>query len=152
MPKLNNITMGSFAKELVLGLEPLDDLLQSWELTQEQYEDLRTNPNFHKELLQATEEVRALGPDAGFIMRAKILSEDFLETIVGLMGNSSVPAEVKVNIFKHITDLARLQPAKNVQQNNGQSGPSVIFNFGAGMPGIPEVLTIKPDPKQLEVQ
>lgn len=146
MPKLSPVTMGSFAKELVLAIEPLPDLLKSWELTNEEYETLRANPNFHKELLQATEEVRAMGPDAGFIMRAKILSEDFLEDIVCLMGDKNTPAETRVAIFKHITELARLQPPKNLPNGNyGPIGPSVVFNFGAGMPGVPQTLTVKPD-------
>lgn len=144
MSKLTAITIGQFARELVLQLEPLDDLLKSWELSEVEFEKLRTSEFFQNELRNAVKEVREMGPDAGFITRAKILSEEFLQNVVDLMTSTTTPPEVKVNIFKHITDLARLQPAKGAAYA-APSGPQVIFNFGKDMPGVPEVLTIIPE-------
>lgn len=144
MSKPTAITVGQFARELVLQLEPLSDLLLSWDLTEAEFEDLKKSEFFQNELRSAVKEVREMGPDAGFITRAKILSEEFLKNVVSLMDSNTTPPEVKVNIFKHITDLARLQPAKGAAAYQ-PTGPQVIFNFGKGMPGVPETLTIIPE-------
>lgn len=148
MPSLTAVTLGQFARELVLQLENLPDLLQSWNLTNEDYEELRKSKFFQNELKQAVEEVKAMGPDAGFITRAKILSETFLEDMVKIMGSSTVPAEVKVKLFEQMTNLARLHaPKAQPTREAGPAGPQVVFNFGAGMPGLPVVLEAAQDPK-----
>jgi hypothetical protein len=142
MPTLTNITVGQFCRELVCGLDELPDLLAEWGLTDQDYRDLRKNLWFQKELKAAVDEVRELGPDSTFIVRCKILSELFLENVVGMMGDRLTPAEVKASLFKQVTELARLHVSKN-QINSGFAGPLVTFTFGDGMPGMPKTITVE---------
>ena len=144
MPTLTKATLGSFCKELVLQLEPLPNFLQSWELTEDDYERLRRSEFFQNEMKAAVEEVRSMGPDAGFIARCKILSEDFLPKMVQLMEAPTTSPDVKVSLFDKFTDLARLKPSKQTQTDNTVKGPLVTFNFGAGMPGMPTSIDVTP--------
>lgn len=149
MSQITATTLGSFCRELTLNLEPLEDLLASWELTPDAYEVLRRSEFFQNEMRAAVEEVRAMGPDAGFITRCKLLAEDALPQMVGLMTNATTPPEVKVKLFDTFTDLARLKPQKQVAQE-GSRGPAVVFNFGAGIKGIPSTIEVTPEPRLLE--
>lgn len=149
MPNITAVTMGQFARELCLQLEPLEDLLASWNLTSEQYEALRKSTFFQNELKAAVKEVREMGPDAGFIARAKILSETFLTDVVKMMQTPGVDPAVKIAIFKHITELARLTPPRNSPDRaQGPVGPQVVFQFGPGMPGVPNAITINQEPAE----
>ena len=143
MPTLTQITAGSFCRELVAGLEPLPDLLKSWNMTDKEYQSLRRNEWFQKELKAAVSDVRDMGPDSTFIMRCKVLSETFLEDIVGMMQNTTTPPDVKARLFDTVTDLARLTPQKNNSSiPSGNQGPQVVFNFGAGLEGVPKSLSV----------
>lgn len=151
MPTLNTVTQGAFCRELVCGLDDLDTILNDWGLTKQEFLELKRGEAFQKELMAAVDDVRAMGPDSTFIVRCKVLSEMFLENVVGMMGDRMVPAEVKASLFKHVTELARLQPPKNSPQTQGPAGPLVTFTFGPGMPGMPEKLVVEAQqPQQLE--
>ncbi len=143
MPVLTQVTAGAFCRELVTGLEPLPELLQSWQITPAQYDALRRNEWFQKELRAAVADVRDMGPDSTFIMRCKVLSEEFLGDVLGMMKSASTPPDVRARLFETITDLARLKPSKaSPAAGSGGFGPQVTFNFGAGLKGVPESLTI----------
>lgn len=147
MPSITKLTLGTFCRELVLQLEPLPDLLKSWEMTDADYATLRKSEFFQHELTNAVQEVQAMGPDAGFIQRCKILAEESLGNMVGIMNDKITPPETKVKLFDTFTELGRLKPQKqsvNAQQaENGPRGTQVVFNFGVGMPGLPTTLEVK---------
>lgn len=153
MPKVTATSIGSFCRELVLQLEPIEDLLKSWELTPETYAELRKSTFFQNELRSAVAEVREMGPDAGFIARCKLLAEDSLQNMVDLMQHAHTPPEVKVKLFDTFTDLGRLKPVKQAAggsaADGGQRGPQVVFNFGAGMRGLPTSMEVTAVPEAL---
>lgn len=151
MPVLTNVTVGQFCREMVCGLEPLPQLFESWGIDEETYLALRKNEFFQKELKAAVAEVKDMGPDSTFIVRCKVLSETFLTDMIGLMSDRMTPAEVKLGLFKQITELARLHAPKSTPgQQNGPAGPLVTFTFGPGMPGLPEKLVISSPVQEIE--
>jgi hypothetical protein len=147
MPTFNQITAGVFCRELVCGLEPLDDLLTSWGLSEDDYQSLRKNEWFQKELLAAVADVRDLGPNSAFIMKCRAIADETLGPILEIIQNTRNDPKVRIDAFKQITDLARLGPPKG--ESGREGGPSVVFNFGAGLKNAPETLTINPDPTLL---
>lgn len=147
MPQFNQITAGTFCRELVCGLEPLEDLLQSWQLTEADYASLRKNEWFQKELVAAVADVRDLGPNSAFIMKCRAVADETLGEILGIIQNERTDPKVRVDAFKEITSLARLGPPKGENQKDG--GPVVTFHFGAGLKHAPETLTITPTPEAL---
>lgn len=142
MPEFNQITAGTFCRELVCGIEPFEDLLESWGLTEEQYRALRQNKWFQKEIIAAVQEVKDLGPNSAFIMRCRAVADETLPQILNIIQNDRVDPKVRIDAYKQITDLGRLSPPKDTGSH--ASGPSVTFNFGAGLEGIPSSLTITP--------
>ena len=61
MPVLTTVTVGAFVRELVCGLDTLPALLDTWGLTQEEFEQLRRGEAFQKELRTAVNDVRDMG-------------------------------------------------------------------------------------------
>lgn len=147
MPTFNRITVGVFCRELVCGLEPLSDLLDSWELTEEDYERLRQNEWFQKEVKAAVEDVRNMGPNSTFIMKCRGIAEETLGEVLEIIKNPRADARTRLDAFKLITEQGRLGPPKDAAN---QGGPSVVFNFGPGLTGIPDVLTVNQTPQQIE--
>lgn len=148
MPKLDQFNVGQFCRELACGIDGIDDVLDTWELTHDQYLELRQNPWFQKELISAVDEIKTLGPNSAFIMKCRTVAETTLPEIFNIIKNERVDPAVRVSAYKQITDLGRLAAPKTEAQP--LSGPSVVFNFGPGMPGLPTTLEINNEAALLE--
>jgi hypothetical protein len=81
--------------------------------------------------------MQEMGADAGYVYRMKSLSEEFLAEIVRIMQHADTSTGTKVDLIKFCADMARLKEKPTTaanQEANRPRGPSVIFNFGAGLP------------------
>lgn len=136
MPLLSPTTLGKFCREIAGGLSPLDVLLREWGLSSDEYARLRESPGYKHEMQVIVQEMQELGPDAGYIYRMKALSEEFIADIVNIMRDPGTGPGTKVELIKFCADLARLKekPTPAGQQNALPRGPSVVFNFGPGLP------------------
>lgn len=144
MPLLSPTSLGKFCREIAGGLSPLDVLLREWGLSPEDYTRLRESPGYKHEMQVIVQEMQELGPDAGYIYRMKALSEEFIADIVGIMRDPSTGAGTKVELIKFCADLARLkEKPQAAAAQGGPRGPSVVFNFGAGLPI--QSMTLIPD-------
>jgi len=152
MPTFTQFTAGQFCRELACGIEPLDELLSSWNLTPEDYQQLRHNKWFQKELITAVEEVKDLGPQSAYIMKCRAIAEETLGEVLKIIKNERVDPAVRMGAYKQITDLGRLAAPKTDGQRGG-GGPSVVFHFGEGLkfaPAVLEVVSEAPAAPQLE--
>ncbi len=134
---LTPTTLGKFCREIAAGLSPLPILLAEWGVSQAEYERIRTSDGYQQEMRVIVAEMQELGADAGYIYRMKSLSEEFITDIVEIMRSPNTSAATKVDLIKFCADLARLKEkplptGKDVAQ--APRGPSVVFNFGAGLP------------------
>jgi hypothetical protein len=104
---------------------------------------------FQKELQGAIAEVRAQGADAGYIMRMKLLSEEFFGDIEKIVRDEMAPHSVKMEAIKFCAEMARLKPEK---KQDVVAGTAVNFNFGGTLGKLlgTDVLEVKPT--QLEQQ
>lgn len=141
MPILTTATLGKFCRELAAGLSSLDVLLHEWGLTHEQYAALAQSEGYRYEMTVIAQEMREMGADAGYIYRMKSLSEEFVQQIVAIMHDLATPTATKVDLIKFCAEMARLKekPMSAAQAAAGPRGPSVVFQFGPGLP----VQTIK---------
>lgn len=145
MPTLTSVSLGKFCREVAGGLSPMPVLLQEWGVTTEQFEQIRTSDAYLHEMQVIVREMQELGPDAGYIYRMKALSEEFIADIVTIMRNENTSAATKVDLIKFCAELARLKekPVPAGAQAQGPRGPSVVFNFGPGLP-VPTI-EVKPE-------
>ncbi len=101
-----------------------------------------------------TNEMLEMGPDAGYVYRMKALSEVFLADVVNIMKDAATSTGTKVDLIKFCAEMARLKekPIPTNQQQLGPRGPSVIFQFGDGLPiksmqVVPEqIVDVEPQP------
>lgn len=135
MPTLTPTTLGQFCRELAIQLSPLPTLLTEWGLTPEQFTILQNSAGYKHEITVITNEMLELGPDAGYVYRMKALSEIFIKDVVQIMQDPETPRSTKVELIKFCAEMARVKekvvPAGQQVLNRG---PSVVFNFGAGLP------------------
>lgn len=148
MPILSPTTLGKFCREIAGGLSPLPVLLEEWGLTTEAYALLRDSPGYQHEMRVIVQEMQELGPDAGYIYRMKSLSEEFIADIVQIMRNPETGAGTKVELIKFCAELARLKEKPAAAGERGPVGPSVVFQFGPGLPL--QTVTLKPEMDVIE--
>lgn len=137
MPELTPHTLGKFCREIAVGLSPLQTLLSEWGLTPDTYERLRDSPGYKHEMAVIAQEIQELGPDAGYIYRMKSLSEEFLKEIVKIMESPDTSVGTRVDLIKFCAEMGRLKEKPPTGNKNGVDfprGPSVIFQFGDGLP------------------
>lgn len=100
---------------------------------------------FQTALVEAGRQIKALGPEAGFILRARTLSEGHLQLLDQLARNGSTPPQVKLKAIELGTQLSRLHPGVGARSGDGEKaaavGVVVNISMGAGLP-VPQALTI----------
>jgi hypothetical protein len=146
MPLLTANSLGQFCREISIQLSPLETLLEEWGLTVPEFDRLRTTKGYQDEMIVITQEMAALGPDAGYVYRMKALSEIFIEDVVKIMKAVDTSTGTKVELIKFCAEMARLKEKPPAQQavDNRLRGPSVIFHFGQGLPI--QSMTVTPEP------
>lgn len=144
MPTLTTLTVGRFIRELITGISPTSVLLAEWGISHDDYLELRKTKVFQRELASAVAEVQAQGSDAGYIMRMKLLSEEFIGDIEKIVRDDQAPHSVRADLIKFVADMGRLKPEK---KSDAPAGTSVTFNFGGNVGklfGVEKVLEVQP--------
>lgn len=117
-----------------------------------------THPNvpepvkaFQLALREAKNQIESLGPDAGFILRARTLSEQHLLLLDRLARNANTPPQVALKAIELGSQLARLHPGTAGRSGGEEKAPAVgvmvNITMGAGLP-VPEALVIDAIPTQ----
>ncbi len=121
------------------------------------FEEIKQSPAFKHEMAVVLQEMQDMGSDAGYIYRMKSLSESLLPDFVKMVTSNDTPTGTKFEMIKWAAEMARLKekPAKTAAEL--PRGPSVIFQFGAGLPvGSMKVVGIseeeRPMLRSIEVQ
>ena len=106
---------------------------------------------FQLALREAKNQIKALGPDAGFILRARTLSESHLLLLDQIARNPHTPPQVALKAIELSTQLARLHPGVagrgGGEEKASAVGVMVNITMGAGLP-VPESLVIDAVPTQ----
>lgn len=135
MPTLTSTTLGRFCRELAGGLDDVHTLLDEWGVKPEEFAAMQASPAFVHEMKVVQAEMAELGNDAGYIYRMKSLSESLLPEFIELLKNAATTPSLKFEMIKWAAEMARLKE-KPVRAGEmaGPRGPSVVFQFGAGLP------------------
>lgn len=144
MPTLTTLTVGRFIRELITGVSPVSILLEEWGLDHLTYMELRKTKVFQAELASAIREVQSQGADAGYVMRMKLLSEEFFGDIEKIVRDDNAPHSVKMEAIKFCAEMARLKPEKKAE---GIAGTTVNFQFGGAIGkllGVEKILEVTP--------
>jgi hypothetical protein len=136
MPTLTTTTLGRFCRELAGGLDSIPVLLSEWNISPEDFQDIQTSPAFITEMKLVQQEMQELGNDAGYIYRMKSLSESMLPEVVALLQDKNTSPMLKFDVIRWVAEMARLKekPVPKGEFQGGPRGPTVVFQFGAGLP------------------
>lgn len=100
---------------------------------------------FQTAMKEAKRQIESLGPDAGFILRARTISEGHLLLIDQLAKNPSAPPQIRLKAIELATQLARLHPGVAGRGGGEEKAPAVgvmvNISMGAGLP-VPQSLVV----------
>jgi len=99
--------------DLAIGVDDLETILTTHNLTKAELDRLFEVPTFRHEVAMMRREVRENGVTFG--KKARIQAEQYLETLDLMMANPDTPPSVRLDIFKTLTKLAGLEP-KNKEE------------------------------------
>lgn len=115
-----------FVFELALASEPVEGLLQRYNVSIEQYENYLQNVAFQAQLQKFRADIHERG--LGFREKARALSEDMLVTAYRMVKDENVPATVKADLIKWVAKVADLEP-KQDKNPESQFLPNVLISI-----------------------
>ncbi len=103
-----------FPVELAVGIQSEDELLQKYGVTADQFSLFKNSLAFRRELAEAQKLVR----DGGFTFATKCatIAEDWLPELDGYLHASHIPFAQKIDAFKTMAKLGRLEPKEEKAQ------------------------------------
>jgi hypothetical protein len=99
--------------------DSIDAIMARYELSEEQIEDLLIHPTFNKAVDDQRRNIVENG--IGFKYKSKLLAEEYLESLDGIVRDPSTSAAVRLDAIKSITKWAGYDESA---AKGGGSGPS----------------------------
>jgi hypothetical protein len=100
-----------FVFELALGLDPVSETLQRYNVTLAQYENYVQNPAFQAQLQKFRNDIFEKG--LGYREKARAMSEDLMSKAYEMIHDKDVPSAVKADLIKWVGKMADLEPKQD---------------------------------------
>jgi hypothetical protein len=129
----------NFCMELALGLEDEDALCIRYNITPYEYECLKENHAFQKDLSSWRSRVAEEG--LSFKLKARVQSEMYLQEIDNIVYDPSTSPETKLNAITRCVEWAGLGPKQQVQSSGeGRVVIRIESNIGSVIPTTAKVV------------
>lgn len=133
---------GALAMALHLFSDNEDRVFTDFNVSRHQVDQLMQNKLFRLEMKAAAEQIRDLPPGQGYKRRAAYLAERQLPIMHAMVEDPTTPPAVRTDLMKLVNRIAGLDPGlernKPAADDSGAGRVQVIFQYGAGLPGMPE--------------
>ena len=113
--------------ELALRSNPLNEILDSYNIGEAEWEVIRNDPAFIQDLARVVDQLKEDG--AGFKTKAKLQAEALLQTSWKLIHDVLTPPSVKADMIKSTVKWAGYEPKPNAEIAAPGSGFSISINF-----------------------
>ena len=123
--------------ELALRSNPLNEILDSYNIGEAEWEVISNDPSFIQDLARTVEQLKEDG--AGFKTKAKLQAEALLQTSWKLIHDVLTPPAVKSDLIKHTVKWAGYEPKQSAEAVLPGSGFSISINFN-GNPREPRLV------------
>lgn len=120
--------------ELALRSNPLNEILDSYNIGEEEWEVIRNDPSFIQDLARTVEQLKEDG--AGFKTKAKLQAEALLQTSWKLIHDVLTPPSVKADMIKSTVKWAGYEPKAGADAQVAGSGFSINISFGNDRPKL----------------
>lgn len=128
---------GAFVMDLVLDPERLEDICVQYATTPEDIAQMmETNKAFKDTVRDIRDQVRALGPNASFVLRNRMLAEFNLPLYQRLIMDEKTPVTQRAKMIETQAGWAHLSGTNGKQGNNekqGAVGVSMNITFGESL-------------------
>jgi hypothetical protein len=122
---------------LALRSNPLNEILDSYNIGEAEWEVIRNDPSFIQDLARTVEQLKEDG--AGFKTKAKLQAEALLQTSWKLIHDVLTPPAVKSDLIKHTVRWAGYEPKQSAEVGTQGTGFSISINFN-GQPPAPRLV------------
>jgi hypothetical protein len=102
--------------EIALGLEPIDVVLERYNIDKERFSELLANPTFKKQILDFKREIKEKG--LSFKEKAKMMAEDLLTTAYDIIHHQATSAAVKADLIKWTARVAGYEVPNDAAPQN----------------------------------
>ena len=116
--------------ELALRVAPVSEICAAYDISHEEWENLRADPVFQRDLAAAVELVKKDG--MSFKLKAKLQAEELLKTSWKMIhsNNDDVPASVRADLLKFTVRAAGLAEPADKGQNSLANTLQIQINLG----------------------
>jgi len=112
--------------DLALGVDSLQDILDRYDLNNEEYNALSTTPAFRRDLAQAIKDIREDG--LSFSTKARIQAETYLPILDEMVNSLETPASVRLEAIRSTVAWGRLEP-KNAKAEDVKNATQINVNI-----------------------
>jgi hypothetical protein len=112
--------------DLALGLDPLAEILDRYEMVQDDYDRLCEVPSFRRDLAVTMRELRENGVTFG--KKAAIQAESYLLDVDDMVQDKSIPASTRLTAIQWMARMGRLEP-KEEKSTDVATGTQVTLNI-----------------------
>ena len=116
----------NFYLAAAIGVQPMEEILAMYEISEEDAEELQANPTFTQRLLLAKDAVETDG--TAFFARCRILAGQTMPAMVNLINDSATPASVQLEAWKTLVKFGRLEPQPK-EAIAGPTGPQLTLTI-----------------------
>lgn len=113
--------------DLALGIEPLEDILTRYGLSEVQYNRLVEVPTFRRDLGMTMREVRENG--LSFHKKAAVQAESYLQDVDDIVQDKSVAASVRLSAITSCVLWGKLLPKEEKGEAQGGTQVNLQINF-----------------------
>lgn len=120
----------TFPLEVALRQMPVADVCAAYGLTKDDWNVIRKDPVFIKELEAAAAELRKDG--MSFKVKARLQSEMLLEKSWHMIHDAKTPPAIQADLLKHTIRVAGLDASKDQAGGVGNIGTALQININLG--------------------
>lgn len=130
-PVLDAEVWASFCYDLLLAPDAHVRVCADYSITENDLSLLLDNPAFKARLRECRAHVQSMGPNAGFILMARMLAEKHVATLGQLASDIKIAPAVRLRAIENMTRYAHLDPSttppeKREPGTQGSSGGALV--------------------------
>lgn len=134
--------------EMALRISPLPELLEAYNITAEQWENLKCNEAFKQAVKEAVKQAQEEG--FSYRVKAQMQAEALLQTSYNMIQDSTMPAAVRADLIKFTARVAGFDSAGKGPAGAQAAGSGFSININLAPPAPkasasdPMTITINP--------
>jgi len=134
-PSLPEKELQSLIQDIVLRTSSEEEILKVYNITPQQFQLLQQTPTYQEQLKKISDYIRALGPNASFVLKARAIAESQMGVIGTVISDMKVDPAVRLQAMKEFVKWGGLFNEKEPSAAGG-GGVNISFNFGKLGPPI----------------